>query len=61
MHNPESVLKNDTHKIRWNLEIQMDHVILSRRLKQVIVDKKGDIPNCELCRPVRSRNKIKRK
>ena len=28
MHNPESVLKNETHKILYDFEIQMDHLIL---------------------------------
>ena len=24
MHNPESVLKNETHKLLWDIEIQTD-------------------------------------
>ena len=31
MHNPEYVLENETHKIRWDFEIQKDHLILARR------------------------------
>ena len=31
IHNPESVLDNETHKILWGLEIQTDHLILARR------------------------------
>ena len=31
MHNPASVLENNTHKHLWNFEIQMDHLISSRR------------------------------
>ena len=30
-HNPESVLQNETHKILWDFEIQMDHLISARR------------------------------
>ena len=31
MHNPESVLKNETYKILWDFEIQTDHLISTRR------------------------------
>ena len=27
MHNQESVLKNETHQLHWELEIQTDHQI----------------------------------
>ena len=27
MHNPESVLEKKTHKLLWNFEIQIDHLI----------------------------------
>ena len=30
MHNLESILEKETHKIRWDLEIQTDHLILTR-------------------------------
>ena len=40
MHNPESVLKNEMHKIIWDFEIQTDHLISARRVDQVIVYKK---------------------
>ena len=40
MHNTESVLENETHKILWNFEVQMDHLILARRADLVIVKKK---------------------
>ena len=40
MHNPESVLENETPKILWDFEIQMDHLISARRLDLVIVKKK---------------------
>ena len=38
MHNPESVLENETHKILWDIEIQIDHLISARW--PVIVNKK---------------------
>ena len=31
MPKPESVLENETHRILWDLEIQMDHPIPARR------------------------------
>ena len=30
MHNIESVLENETHKILWDFVIQTDHLILTR-------------------------------
>ena len=30
MHNPASVLENDTHKLLWDFDIQMDHLISTR-------------------------------
>ena len=40
MHNPESVLENEMHKILWDFEIQKDHLILARQPDLVIVHKK---------------------
>ena len=40
MHNPESTLENETHKILWDLEIQTNHLILARRPDLVIVYQK---------------------
>ena len=31
MHNPASVLENDTYKLLWDFEIQTDHLISTRR------------------------------
>ena len=31
MHNPESVLENETHNILWDFEIQINHLILARQ------------------------------
>ena len=40
MHNPESVLENDTHKFLWDFDIQTDHIISGRRFDLMIVNKK---------------------
>ena len=40
MHNPESVLENETHKVLWDFETQMDHLIFARQPELVIVNKK---------------------
>ena len=31
MHNPVSVLENDTHKLLWDFDIQTDHLISAKR------------------------------
>ena len=36
MHNPASVLENDTHKLLWDFDIQMDHLVSARRLDLII-------------------------
>ena len=66
MHNPESVLENDRHKHPWEFEIQTDHVILSRQLELVIVQKKKksrkeNLPNSGFCCSGLPRSKIERK
>ena len=40
MHNPESVLKNETQKLLWDFEIQTDHLISARRQDLIIINKK---------------------
>ena len=40
MHNPEHVLENDTHKLRWDFNIQTDHLISARRPDLIIIIKK---------------------
>ena len=40
LHQPKSVLENETHKILWDFEVQIDHIISARRPNQVIVNKK---------------------
>ena len=40
MHNPVSVLENDTHKLLWDYDIQTDHLILAKRPDLIITNKK---------------------
>ena len=40
MHNPASVLVNDTHKLLWDFKILTDHQITGRRTTLVRVKKK---------------------
>ena len=45
MHNPESVLENETHKLLWDIDIQTDHLISATRLELAIVSKKKKLLN----------------
>ena len=38
MHNPAPVLENDTHKLPWNFDIQIDHLISARRSDLLIIN-----------------------
>ena len=40
MHNPEPVLENDMHKLLWDINIQIDHLIPARRKDLIIINKK---------------------
>ena len=40
MHNPAPVQENDTYKLLWDFNIQMDHLIPARRPDQIIINKK---------------------
>ena len=40
MHNLESVLENEMHKLLWNFEIQMDHLISAKWYDLIIINKK---------------------
>ena len=39
MHNPAPVLENDTHKLLWDFDIHMDHLISARRPDLIIIKK----------------------
>ena len=43
IHNPESVLQNETHKLLWDFEIQTDHLISTSRPDLVIINKKREL------------------
>ena len=40
MHNPAPVQENDTHKLQWNFDIHMDHLISARRPDLIINNNK---------------------
>ena len=40
IHNPESVLDNDTQKLLWDFEIQTNSLISARRPDLIIINKK---------------------
>ena len=40
MHNPESVLENEMHKLLWDFDIQTDHLISARQPDLIIINKK---------------------
>ena len=40
MHNPEPVLENSTHKLRWDFDIHTDRLISARRRDLIKINKK---------------------
>ena len=40
MHNPASILENDTHKLLLDFDIHTDHLISARRPELIIINKK---------------------
>ena len=40
MHNPAPVLENDTHKLLWDFDIHIDHLISARRPDLIIINKR---------------------
>ena len=61
MINPECVLKNESHKLLWDIEIKTDRLFLIRRPNLVKVIKTNNLPNSRLWRPGFHRVKRKRK
>ena len=51
MHNPASVLENDTHKLQWDIDIPMDHLILARRPEFIVSTKKTICKIVDFCCP----------
>ena len=43
MHNPESVLENEAHKLLWDFEIQTDHLISYKWPDFIIMNKKRQV------------------
>ena len=61
MHNPESITENETHKILWDFEIQMDHLISTRRTELVLKKERENLVDRELCHAGWSQGKSERK
>ena len=40
IHNPESVLENETHKLFWDFDIQTDPLISDRQPDLIVINKK---------------------
>ena len=60
MHNPASVLDNDTHKLLWDFDTQTDHLISARKPDLIVINKKEKLQNCWLCCPGWPQNKTER-
>ena len=43
MHNPAPVLENDSHKLLWDFNIKMDHLIPARRPDLIKINKRKRI------------------
>ena len=54
---PSTCQENDTHKLRWDFDIQTDHLILARKPDLIITNnkKKENLRNCRLFCPGRPR------
>ena len=61
MHNPASVLENDTHKLLWDFYIQTDHLISARRPNLIITNnnKKRTCKIADFAVPADHRLKLK--
>ena len=40
MHNPAPLLENEIHKLQWDFEVHMDHLISARRPDLIIINTK---------------------
>ena len=43
IQNPESVLRNETHKLLWDFDMQTDYLISARRPDLIIIKKKREL------------------
>ena len=57
MHNPESVLENETHKFLWDFDIQTDHLISTRPYNN---QQKRDLQSCGFYCPGGPQSKIEK-
>ena len=48
MHNPAPVIENDTNKLLWDFDIQMDHLISARRPDLIIINNKKKKKICQI-------------
>ena len=49
MHNPESILENEMHKLLWDFKNQMDHLSLARQQDLIMVNqKKNNKRTCQI-------------
>ena len=61
IHKLASVLENNTLKLLWDFDIQIDHLILVRRSDLIIINKKiENLKNCRLCCPGWPQNKTEK-
>ena len=59
MHNPESVLENDTHKFLWDFDIHAGHRISARRPDLIITNEKKNREIVDFAVPADHRIKLK--
>ena len=64
MHNPASVLENDSYKLLWDFDSQIDHLILARRPGLMVINnnnnkKKTTYKIVDFAVPADSRIKLK--
>ena len=59
VHNPASVLENDTHKLLWVFDIQTDHLISARRTPNSNQQKKRTCKIVDFAVPADHRIKLK--
>ena len=52
MHNPATVLENDSHKLLWDFNIQTDQLIPARRPDLIIINKKKKKKEKRICKIV---------
>ena len=42
MHNPAAVLENDTHKLLWDFDIEIDHLISATKIDLLEINKERE-------------------